>query len=86
MSEERIAQVAIDFISFCLSRREREWPYLYDEMCHVASNRLYRGIGYQELRDAGLDLSLEGLARTSHIVTGVMRARQRPLGELAAAS
>ncbi|OLD52258.1 MAG: hypothetical protein AUI58_03785 [Chloroflexi bacterium 13_1_40CM_2_70_6] len=87
MSEDRIAPVAIDFISFCFSRRAREWPYLYDEMCYVASNRLYRGLGYQELREAGLDLTLVGLARTSRIVTEVMREmRQRPLGELVAAS
>ena len=87
VSEDRIAPVAIDFISFCFSRRAREWPYLYDEMCYVASNRLYRGLGYQELREAGLDLTLVGLARTSRIVTEVMREmRQRPLGELVAAS
>ena len=86
MSDERIAQVAVDFISFCFSRRAREWPYLYDEMCYVASNRLYRGLGYEELREAGLDLSLVGLARTSRIVTEVMREMRRPIGGLVAAS
>ena len=30
--EDRVAQVAIDFISFCLSRRAVDWPLLYDEM------------------------------------------------------
>src|SRR5207245_114551 len=49
--EDRVAQVAIDFISFCLSRRAVDWPFLYDEMCYVASNRLYRGLGYEELRE-----------------------------------
>src|SRR6266576_1380121 len=44
--EDRVAEVAIDFISFCLSRRPVEWPLLYDEMCYVASNKLYRGLGY----------------------------------------
>ena len=39
--EDRIAQVAVDFISFCLARRSVDWPFLYDEMCYVASNRLY---------------------------------------------
>src|SRR6266513_5534072 len=69
--EDRVAQVAIDFISFCLSRRPVEWPLLYDEMCYVASNRLYRGLGYQELREAGLDLGLGGLVRTSRIANEV---------------
>jgi len=62
--DERIAQVAIDFISFCFSRRSVEWPLLYDEMCYVASNKLYRGLGYGELREIGLDLTLGG--RYSH--------------------
>ena len=71
--DERIAQVAIDFISFCFSRREVEWPLLYDAMCRVASNKLYRGLGYEELREAGLDLTLGGLVRTSRIANEVTR-------------
>ena len=90
MPEDRIAQVAVDFISFCLSRREVEWPYLYDEMCFVASNRLYRGLGYEELREVGLDLALSGLVKTSRIANAVarqVRIGDRPLrGEFLAAS
>ena len=89
LSEERIAQVAIDFISFCFSRRAKDWPYLYDEMCYVASNRLYRGLGYQELREVGLDLTLGGLARTSAVVMEVIhevRHSAQAIGGLAAAS
>src|SRR5438309_10620248 len=71
--EDRVAQVAIDFISFCLSRRAVDWPFLYDEMCYVASNRLYRGLGYQELREVGLDLALSGLVKTSRIANEVVR-------------
>ena len=71
--EDRVAQVAIDFISFCLSRRAVDWPFLYDEMCYVASNRLYRGLGYEELREVGLDLALSGLVRTSRIANEVVR-------------
>src|SRR2546428_1126934 len=71
VSEDRIAPVAIDFISFCFSRRAREWPYLYDEMCYVASNRLYRGLGYEELREAGLQLPPPGPARNRpHLTQG----------------
>jgi len=58
LSDERIAQVAIDFITFCFERRAAEWPSLYDEMCYVAGNRLYRGLGYEELREAALMLKL----------------------------
>jgi hypothetical protein len=71
--DDRIAQVAIDFISFCFTRRAVEWPLLYDEMCYVASNKLYRGLGYEELREVGLDLTLGGLVRTSRIANEVTR-------------
>ncbi len=82
--EDRVAQVAIDFISFCLSRRPVEWPLLYDEMCYVASNKLYRGLGYEELREVGLDLALSGLVKTSRIANEVarhVRIGDRPLRE-----
>jgi hypothetical protein len=80
--EERIAQVAIDFISFCLSRRAVDWPFLYDEMCYVASNRLYRGLGYEELRGVGLDLALSGLVKTSRIANEVLRQQRIGHGAL----
>ena len=82
--EDRVAQLAIDFISFCLSRRAVDWPFLYDEMCYVASNKLYRGLGYEELREVGLDLALSGLVRTSRIANEVVRQVRigdRPLRE-----
>ena len=82
--EDRVAQVAIDFIAFCLSRRAVDWPFLYDEMCYVASNRLYRGLGYEELREVGLDLALSGLVKTSRIANEVVRQLRigdRPLRE-----
>lgn len=78
LSDERIAQVAIDFITFCFERRGVEWPSLYDEMCYVAGNRLYRGLGYEELREAGLDFTLGGLGRTSRLVKEVTRSSRRP--------
>lgn len=73
LSDERVAQVAIDFIVFCFERRGAGWPSLYDEMCYVAGNRLYRGLGYAELTEAGLDLTLVGLPRTSRLATEVTR-------------
>ena len=82
MPEEQIAQVAIDFIAFCFERRAAPWPLLYDEMCYVAGNRLYRGLGYEELKEAGLDFTLGGLARTCRIANEVTRRMRQ--GALAA--
>ena len=82
LPDERIAQVAIDFILFCFERRGVGWPSLYDEMCFVAGNRLYRGLGYEELREAGLDFTLGGLGKTSRLVNEVTRRHR--IGVLAA--
>ncbi|HET8568089.1 MAG TPA: hypothetical protein VFM93_03765 [Candidatus Limnocylindria bacterium] len=77
MPEEGIGQLAVDFIAFCFRRRAVEWPLLYDEMCFVAGNRLFKGLGYEELRDAGLDLTLVGTARASRLATEVTRQMRR---------
>ena len=74
VSEERIAALAIEFIAFCFRRRSVEWPQIYDEMCYVAGNRLYKGLGYEELKEAGLDFTLSGLARTSRVTAEVTRS------------
>jgi len=80
VAEDKIAQVAIDFIAFCFERKGADWPVLYDEMCFVASKRLYRGLGYEELKEAGLDFTLAGLARTSRLTNEVTkRLRQGAL-------
>ena len=85
MAEERIAQLAIDFITFCFARRSVEWPLLYDEMCFVAGNRLFKGLGYGELKEAGLDLTLGGMGRTSRLANEVTRQiRRAPLQALPA--
>src|SRR5512138_856684 len=84
LSNERIAQVAIDFITFCFERRGAGWPSLCDEMCYVAGNRLYRGLGCEERSEAGLDFTLGGLGRTSRLVNEVTRrARHRTLAAAA---
>ena len=46
-------------------------------MCYVAGNRLYKGMGYDELKDAGLDFTLSGLARTSRVTAEVTRSMRR---------
>jgi hypothetical protein len=82
VADDKIVQVAIDFIAFCFERRGADWPVLYDEMCFVASKRLYRGLGYEELQEAGLDFTLAGLARTSRLTNEVTRRLRQ--GALAA--
>jgi hypothetical protein len=52
-----------EFVSFCVERRGNEWPELYDEMCRVASHRLFKGMGYRELNDHGVSLSLANMSR-----------------------
>jgi len=82
VSEGQIADTAIEFIAFCFERSQREWPKLYDEMCNVASKRLYKGLGYDELKDAGVDLTFSGMAKMSRIareITREVRARRPEL-------
>jgi hypothetical protein len=82
VNDDKIAQVAIDFIAFCFERRGAGWPFLYDEMCYVAGKKLYRGLGYEELKEAGLDFTLAGLARTSRLTNEVTKRMRQ--GALAA--
>ena len=49
---------ATAFVRFCYHRRRAGWPELYDEMCAVASRRLYNGWGFMELADHGIGFSL----------------------------
>jgi hypothetical protein len=60
-----------EFIRFCVQRNGKEWPALYDEMCRVAGQRLFRGLGYNELREMGLSLSLNGIDDTIKLVDDV---------------
>lgn len=80
VAQAPVADMAIEFIAFCYQRNRREWPRLYDEMCYVASKRLYRGLGYDELKDAGVDLTFSGMTKLSTIskeVTRQLGAAQR---------
>jgi len=65
---ETLNLVARDFILFCIHRCDKEWPALYDEMCWVAGHRLFRGLGYAELRKTGLSLSLTNIEDTIKMV------------------
>ena len=64
--------LARDFILFCFNRCGRQWPALYDEMCRVAGRRLFHGIGYKELNQAGLSFSLNDIEDTIKMVDSVI--------------
>ena len=63
---------AIEFIRFCYRRRPHGWPELYDEMCHVASRRLFLGWGAGELAERGIGVSLFETPRLAALVEGVV--------------
>jgi hypothetical protein len=50
-----------EFILFCVKRRGKNWPALYDEMARVAGQRLFKGLGYSELRQIGLSLAASNI-------------------------
>lgn len=56
-------QGAAEFVRFCYSRRRVGWPELYHEMCAVAARGAFRGMGYSELAECGIGLSLPDLPR-----------------------
>jgi hypothetical protein len=61
-----------DFILFCLERQGKGWPALYDEMCWVAGRRLFRGLGYADLRQRGLSFSLANIDDTIRLVDSII--------------
>jgi hypothetical protein len=63
---------AADFVRFCRNRRRVGWPELYDEMCVVATHRLFRGYGYAELGELGIGFSLFGTTRLAATVAAVI--------------
>ena len=68
---ETLNPVARDFILFCARRNQKEWPALYDEMCWVAGHRLFRGLGYADLKKVGISLSLTNIEDTIEMVDTV---------------
>lgn len=68
---EIVDPVVRDFILFCIQRQGKQWPALYDEMCWVAGRRLFRGLGYTDLRERGLSFSLTSIDDTIKVVDTV---------------
>jgi hypothetical protein len=69
---------AIEFIRFCYRRRPHAWPELYDEMCRVASRRLFRGWGAGELAERGIGFSLFETPRLAALVDLVVHQERAP--------
>ena len=62
--------VAAEFAHYIATRAPRgtPWTSVYDEMCRVARSRAFHGMGYSELFDAGVSLSITGLDRICQLV------------------
>ena len=60
-----------EFILFCVKRRGKEWPALYDEMARVSGQRLFKGLGYAELKQLGFSLSISNLDNLIRFVAQV---------------
>ena len=62
--------IASEFARYIATRAPRgtPWTSVYDEMCRVARSRAFRGMGYSELLDAGVSLSITSLDRICQLV------------------
>ncbi|MFH1003079.1 MAG: hypothetical protein V1780_02925 [Chloroflexota bacterium] len=71
-----------EFILFCVRRRGGEWPAIYDEMCWVTGQRLFRGLEYADIKGLGLSLALTSLDQTVNMVASAIRpvASSLPIG------
>jgi hypothetical protein len=47
------------------------WPELYDEMCLVASRGLFRGWGFSELAEHGIEFGLPEMPRLAGLASQV---------------
>lgn len=72
---ELLDPILVGFILFCVARRGKEWPALYDEMCWVAGRRMYQGLGYSELKGKGLSFGLGSIDRTIGMVNSVLASQ-----------
>jgi hypothetical protein len=70
--EDRAANdIALEFVRFCRRRRRVGWPELYDEMCLVASRGLFRGWGFTELAERGIEFGLPEMPRLAGMVAQI---------------
>ena len=62
----------LEFVRFCYRRRRVSWPALYDEMCAVAARGAFRGMGYVELAERGINFCLSDLPQLAALTELVM--------------
>jgi len=53
-----------------------EWPDIYDEMVNVAGQRLFRGLGYNELKCMGLSFAASNATILKEIVDYFSRGQK----------
>jgi hypothetical protein len=63
--------IAFQFARYIADRAPRgtPWTSIYDEMCRVVRSRTFRGMGYSELSDAGVSLSITGMDHICQLVS-----------------
>ena len=68
--------IAKEFVTFCVSEcsDELSWTSLYDKMCWAAARRLFNGMGYCELANAGVCLGINELDCTYNLAKEVAPA------------
>lgn len=71
-SEQRLTPEALEFVRFCYRRRRVGWPELYDEMCLVASRRIYQEMGPAELAEHGVGFALFEMPALASLVARVI--------------
>jgi hypothetical protein len=81
MVSPRVADVRLDpdaaeFVRFCYRRRSVGWPDLYDEMCAVASRRLFRGWDQAALGDHGVGFGLFELPALAALTAAIVAEEQ----------
>jgi hypothetical protein len=63
---------SLEFVRFCYRRRRVGWPYLYDEMCAVASRGAYHGLGFADLAERGITFCLSDMPHWTALLHQVM--------------
>jgi len=63
---------AVEFVRFCRSRRRVAWPELYDEMWAVAARGLFRGFGFEDLSERGIEFGLMDMPALAALAQAVI--------------
>jgi len=80
---QHVDQVVEDFIAYCASQSGSiDWPAIYDGMCRAAARKSFRGMGYAELREAGIYLDIFELHRTCQLVQAVRQNLEPHTGQV----